>query len=500
MAGETQLVLDGPTEVEPNTEAIYSGRLTGVDDDGLWKPLPQKGVVVIVDDVAQADVVTDADGRFSVALSFSPGDHIVKTRYHGDCVPEWAGAFPYPVGYWDNGFYISTGISAPRPTPSDLGMDFQTLSLPATSTVWRVANRMALYGTSYYLAWKENAVVGYLPTRYWVSRFGPRVSHFSITSPYQTYPAGIAVTRDAVWVVECQKSAISGQLPMYLTKADIVSGSVLSRTYFADGGIGRHGDIIALSTGGVVFCWYEAGAGIRMGFGYVGPDGTLVIGYPIDLAQTGTTQVMDVAMAEHPVDGSVWGIYHRDGEGTLGAFKLNLGATITVETRPDFVPSGDQYQVYEREGGWLAMVTDWTNLRLVGGYTCRPPGEPMPCIRDQSGEPSYWQRYAIMEIGLDWSRSTTLAGAYHDFRMPNALLVVGGKERVVGYLQQPETLKHLYLYGPDEYGWEPWTAPAYCGDEPSYGLSSLLLLSSFAPDGLALIASDGKTVSVGRSR
>ncbi len=393
------------------------------------------------------------------------------------CMPDWTSfeGFYYPAGNWDYGSYVPSGIQPPRPTPADLSLTKTTVPLPFIGKIYyaTMALRLAQYGNLYAFGYRE-----YIPPagnpRYWVTLMGDRFEHIEVPASLNTiFPEVMAMTPDKVWAAENVMSSAQGYAQNF-TEIDLATKTILNRTLVGQSSKARFVDMTALTNGGVVAVWYDFDRDIaytaRFGFIYKAPDGTVYVKYPVDIAQPGANPSLKGALTEHPADGSVWFLYHRDSEHCLGALRLVPTSNDLQLTyaNAQYVPSNDQYEIYG-ELPFISAISDWTNGRILVGYTASETDRT--CVRGTNldgtlTDYSYWQRLIITSIQSNGARGASIkTGKIHDWRgFPRLLLTSDNKQRFVGVLQQPDPQKKIFLFGPDQYGWEPWTLPIYVAD------------------------------------
>ena len=120
--------------------------------------------------------------------------------------------------------------------------------------------------------------------------------------------------------------------PMNLRHFTLAGGSVptsaalVSNQSFGDSD-SRQGDFLRLASGGLVAVWHQQGGSGPEGMwiAYRGPSSSTVqVTGPLTFTATSSSKQ---AMAQHPVDGSIWIFSNADATGTIGAAHLTEGTS-----------------------------------------------------------------------------------------------------------------------------------------------------------------------------
>lgn len=137
----------------------------------------------------------------------------------------------------------------------------------------------------------------------------------------------------------------------------------------------RPGALLKLASGGIMAGWhqfrYHPDRRLDIGFVYVNPKGGITTNYPISSpGNEGTPVATRWAMAQHPVDGSIWAFIKRDSYHEISALHLTETAEgITLDwIKTDFIGRKDGRYEPEGEYPYLAAVVDSGDGTIVLAY------------------------------------------------------------------------------------------------------------------------------------
>ena len=158
------------------------------------------------------------------------------------------------------------------------------------------------------------------------------------------------------------------------------SATVVGSTAFGDAN-SRPKSMIRLSSGAVVFGWHQEGlanadGSVNVGFAYRGAGGGWSTVYPVVLSDPsgGTLTLSEMALAQHPVDGSVWAFSKRDSFTNIAAVHLReQGSGLAVDwTQPAFISwAADGASGVQVELPFVTAVPDPSRGAILLAYQTR---------------------------------------------------------------------------------------------------------------------------------
>lgn len=137
----------------------------------------------------------------------------------------------------------------------------------------------------------------------------------------------------------------------------------------------RPGALLNLTRGGVLAVWhqfrYHSDRRLDIGLVYVNPRGGITTNYPIPVpGKEGAPVAARWALAQHPVDGSIWAFFKRDSYHEISA--LHLTETLEGLTldwvKTDFIGRKEAGHEPEGEYPYLAAVADPTDNAIILAY------------------------------------------------------------------------------------------------------------------------------------
>jgi len=115
-----------------------------------------------------------------------------------------------------------------------------------------------------------------------------------------------------------------------LNGSPVSSATLVSSRALGDGYSSPQG-LVRLRSGALVAAWNESGYNsidLSTGFAYRGPSGTWSVQYPVTVPNSGGANITlsQMAIAQHPVDGSIWAFVKRDSFNNISALHFTEGA------------------------------------------------------------------------------------------------------------------------------------------------------------------------------
>jgi Bacterial Ig domain len=143
--------------------------------------------------------------------------------------------------------------------------------------------------------------------------------------------------------------------------------------------------MIRLQSGALMMAWNEADSNYFLtdfvaGFAYRSPTGNWAFQFPVTVTNPfgGNSTMTQMAMAQHPTDGSIWAFAKRDAFHQIIALHFTeSGGNITLDwTKPDYiaqstsspVPNNDGINGPETEFPFLSAIADSTRSAILLAY------------------------------------------------------------------------------------------------------------------------------------
>src|SRR5437867_1859352 len=155
------------------------------------------------------------------------------------------------------------------------------------------------------------------------------------------------------------------------TSATLVSTTSLGTIY-------SYGmSMIRLQSGGLMVAWNEQGAGnaldMTTGFAYRSPTGVWVVKFPVTIANSGGGNIVNcrMAIAQHPIDGSIWAFVKRDSFEQISALHFTEAANDVILDwiNPGYIThAADGDNGPEGELPYLAAAADPTRNAILLAY------------------------------------------------------------------------------------------------------------------------------------
>lgn len=247
-----------------------------------------------------------------------------------------------------------------------------------------LGKNMAVYGTRTGIIYqKQNPLNSTTDTWLYVSDSDTgQTSHFLLhaqPSYYQTETDYVLTSSTELWTLSGDVS-LSGQLLVSqyrLNGSPPTSATLLSAKPLGDGkSIGK--SMIRLQSGALMVAWNEEGWGssapdLTTGYAYRSPAGIWSSKFPVTVANSGGGNILmsQMAMTQHPVDGSIWAFIKRDSFAQISALHFTESSSdFGLDwVNPSFISQAtDGDNGPEGEFPFLAAAPDPTRNVILLGY------------------------------------------------------------------------------------------------------------------------------------